>query len=66
MTTHPGALSRPFEARDSAPETRFDPPIAHPARVHGYLLGGKGNCVADREAVERMARSVRVSETAEI
>jgi hypothetical protein len=31
---------------------RFDPRIAHPARVYDYWLGGKDNFAADREAGE--------------
>ena len=32
----------------------FDVTVAHPARVYNYLLGGKDNCEADREAARQM------------
>lgn len=32
----------------------FDTSVAHPARVYDYLLGGKENYEADREAAERL------------
>ena len=32
----------------------FDVTVAHPARVYNYLLGGKNNFAADREAAEQM------------
>jgi SAM-dependent methyltransferase len=32
----------------------FDTTVAHPARVYNYLLGGKDNFAADREAADRM------------
>ncbi|MGH3246741.1 MAG: SAM-dependent methyltransferase [Trebonia sp.] len=32
----------------------FDVSVAHPARVYNYLLGGKDNFAADREAAEKM------------
>ena len=32
----------------------FDVSVAHPARVYNYLLGGKDNFAADREAAEQM------------
>jgi hypothetical protein len=32
----------------------FDVTVAHPARVYNYLLGGKDNFAADREAAEQM------------
>lgn len=32
----------------------IDVSVAHPARVYNYLLGGKDNFAADREAAERM------------
>jgi SAM-dependent methyltransferase len=32
----------------------FDTNVAHPARVYNYLLGGKDNFAADREAADRM------------
>jgi len=44
-------------ARKDAPDTSagsssFDTSVAHPARVYDYLLGGKDNYEADREAAE--------------
>jgi len=35
---------------------RFNPEIAHPARVHAYWLGGKDHYRADREAGEEVIR----------
>jgi hypothetical protein len=35
---------------------RFDPDVAHPARVYGYWLGGKDHYPADRAAAEQVAR----------
>jgi hypothetical protein len=32
----------------------FDATVAHPARVYNYLLGGKDNFAADREAAKQM------------
>src|SRR5215469_2035615 len=32
----------------------IDTPVAHPARVYDYWLGGKDNFAADREAAERV------------
>ncbi|HCU92533.1 MAG TPA: hypothetical protein DHU96_07225 [Actinobacteria bacterium] len=45
--------------RGGTPDTAGEPPsfdtsIAHPARVYDYLLGGKDNYEADREAAEEM------------
>jgi hypothetical protein len=34
----------------------FDTTVAHQARVYNYLLGGKDNYAADREAAEKAAR----------
>lgn len=46
---HDGALS------DNEGVLRdFDITVAHPARVYNYLLGGKDNFAADREAAEQM------------
>jgi hypothetical protein len=36
----------------SAEPSSFDTSVAHPARVYDYLLGGKDNYEADREAAE--------------
>jgi SAM-dependent methyltransferase len=35
---------------------RFDPGVAHPARVYNYWLGGKDHYPADRRAAEEVAR----------
>jgi S-adenosyl methyltransferase len=35
---------------------RFDPDVAHPARVYGYWLGGKDHYPADRAAGEEVVR----------
>lgn len=35
---------------------RFDPDVAHPARVYGYWLGGKDHFAADRKAAEEVMR----------
>jgi hypothetical protein len=35
---------------------RFDPHVAHPARVYNLWLGGKDGYAADREAAEQVAR----------
>ena len=32
----------------------FDVSVAHPARVYNFLLGGKDNFAADREATRQM------------
>jgi hypothetical protein len=35
---------------------RFEPDVAHPARVYGYWLGGKDHYLADRMAAEEVIR----------
>jgi hypothetical protein len=40
----------------SADPPRFDPHVAHPARVYNLWLGGKDGYAADREAAEQVAR----------
>jgi S-adenosyl methyltransferase len=35
---------------------RFDPTVAHPARVYAYWLGGKDHFPPDRKAAEEVAR----------
>jgi SAM-dependent methyltransferase len=42
--------------RAGDPAARFDPSMAHPARVYGYWLGGKDHYRADREAAEEVIR----------
>jgi O-methyltransferase involved in polyketide biosynthesis len=47
------AAEQPADAPDGAAEpSSFDTSVAHPARVYDYLLGGKDNYEADREAAE--------------
>jgi hypothetical protein len=46
-------LSRPL-----APWPSFDPNIANVARVYDYLLGGKDNFAADREAAAKLLAAV--------
>jgi hypothetical protein len=42
-------------ARDpGAPRPAFDPTVPHPSRMYDYLLGGKDNFAADREAAEQL------------
>src|SRR5215467_9570159 len=41
-------------AGDAGGSPGFDVSVAHPARVYNYLLGGKDNFAADREAAEQM------------
>jgi hypothetical protein len=38
------------------PGARFDPSVAHSARVYGYWLGGKDNDAADRKTAEEVSR----------
>jgi SAM-dependent methyltransferase len=56
----PALRSRPprageFGAIPPGPR-RFDPDVAHPARVYGYWLGGKDHFAADRMAAEEVIR----------
>ena len=44
------------EPQETAPDSRFDPCVPHPARVYGYWLGGKDHYQADREAAEEVIR----------
>jgi hypothetical protein len=46
--THPGSGETATRVRG------LDTSVAHPARVYDYLLGGKDNFAADREAGERL------------
>jgi hypothetical protein len=41
-------------AGDAGGSLGFDVSVAHPARVYNYLLGGKDNFAADREAARQM------------
>jgi hypothetical protein len=41
-------------AGDAGGSPGFDVSMAHPARVYNYLLGGKDNFAADREAAKQM------------
>ncbi|WP_248963859.1 SAM-dependent methyltransferase [Sphaerisporangium perillae] len=36
--------------------TRINTTVAHPARIYDYLLGGKDNYAADREAAEQLVK----------
>ena len=51
----PQAWMSDLQPADPAP--RFDPSIAHPARVYSYWLGGKDHYPADRRAAEEVIRS---------
>jgi hypothetical protein len=44
------------EQGERGPLARFDPRVAHPARVYSYWLGGKDHYLADREAGDEVAR----------
>ena len=51
--------------RDSpAPEIRFDVTVPNVARIYDYLLGGKDNYAADREAAEELLRVLPDAEVA--
>ena len=59
MITAPAARSRPLGGggHEATPtSSRFDPHVAHPARVYNLWLGGKDGYAADREAAEQVAR----------
>jgi len=56
MTAGTGVPGRLSEARDASPEARFDPSVAHSARVYAYWLGGKDHFPADRKAAEEVMR----------
>ena len=59
MITATAARSRPLGGggHEATPtSSRFDPHVAHPARVYSLWLGGKDGYAADREAVEQVAR----------
>jgi SAM-dependent methyltransferase len=43
-------------AQQPAARCRFDPDVAHPARVYCYWLGGKDHYAADRRAGDAVAR----------
>jgi len=44
----------PGESANASGSPGFDVSVAHPARVYNYLLGGKDNFAADREAARQM------------
>jgi len=44
------------ELHPADPGPRFDPLVAHPARVYAYWLGGKDHWPADRQAAEEVIR----------
>ena len=59
MITATAARSRPLDGggHEAIPaSSRFDPHVAHPARVYNLWLGGKDGYAADREAAEQVAR----------
>jgi O-methyltransferase involved in polyketide biosynthesis len=59
ITATSAASPRPPGAgeHESIPSNpRFDPHVAHPARVYNLWLGGKDGYAADREAAEQVAR----------
>jgi hypothetical protein len=59
ITATSGACPRPLGAgeHEAIPSSaRFDPHVAHPARVYNLWLGGKDGYAADREAAEQVAR----------
>ena len=37
---------------------KIDPSVAHSARIYDYLLGGRDNFAADREAAEQMTQAL--------
>ncbi|MEW9551962.1 SAM-dependent methyltransferase [Nonomuraea sp. NPDC050783] len=51
---------RGTDARDpeyaGVPVSKINPYIPHPARIYDYLLGGKDNFAADREAAEALVK----------
>ena len=51
---HPSAWMSEFLPADPVP--RFDPSVAHPARVYAYWLGGKDHYPADRKVAEEVIR----------
>ena len=46
--------TQPGSGETAARVRGLDTSVAHPARVYDYLLGGKDNFAADREAAERL------------
>jgi hypothetical protein len=46
--------TQPGSGETAARVRGLDTSIAHPARIYDYLLGGKDNFAADREAAERL------------
>ncbi|MFE9207446.1 SAM-dependent methyltransferase [Micromonospora sp. NPDC007230] len=42
-------------SEESAPSTRIDPSVPHPARRYDYWLGGKDNFAADRQSGDAVA-----------
>jgi hypothetical protein len=55
MTTPPSIRPEDNLPSDVLP-TRFDPGVAHPARVYAFWLGGKDHYPADRAAGQEVAR----------
>jgi hypothetical protein len=55
----------PADGLDPAPPRRdLDTSIPHPSRIYDYILGGKDNFKADRQAAARAMRAVPVLATA--
>ncbi len=54
MTTHGASAAQQHgnAQNGTAEPSSFDTSVAHPARVYDYLLGGKDNYEADREAAD--------------
>jgi hypothetical protein len=53
------AAERSGDGQSRAAEpSSFDTSVAHPARVYDYLLGGKDNYPADREAAQRAIEAI--------
>ena len=59
ITANSAACPRPLRPgqHEAIPSNaRFDPHVAHPARVYNLWLGGKDGYAVDREAAEQVAR----------
>lgn len=59
MTRPPGntdQAGRHNYAAPSAVDSRFDPAVAHPARVYNVWLGGRDHYAADRDAADEVIR----------
>jgi SAM-dependent methyltransferase len=54
ITDNPATTAKP--GQETAGQDRFDPSVAHPARVYCYWLGGKDHYPADRRAGDAVKR----------